>query len=319
MVPRQRKRLDPRDLSRRRAWVYFAVAVFLIVDIALVVLALNSAHPGTPRDTLRPIPTFTAQAPSPSPAQSATTSARAVPSTRVLAAFDGTTAWRATTGACPATPASPELTTDSGATWKKTDATGPTKVTAIQRIFVGGKDLAMMVGLNQADCTPALIKTFVAGRSYAAYPKELAGTWFVNPADRSSVHSPAGVFASPCSVIALAPRDAKTAAVLCDDHTVHMTTDAAATWLIRVDAPGAVALAASDTGYFAAALDQVGCAGVQVTGVNTNATSNPGCYPIDAAADSLAAKVAVSAAGGTLWLWAGDSVARSTDNGATWR
>jgi hypothetical protein len=317
MAPRQLTRLDPRDLSRRRAWVYFAVAVFLIVDIALVVLALNSAHPGTPRGTPGPIPTFTPQAPIPTP--SPTTGALAVPSMRVLAALDTTTAWRAITGACPSTPASPELTTDSGVTWKKTDATGPTKVTAIQRILVGGKALATMVGLKQSDCAPALIKTFVAGRSYAAFPDELASTWFVNPADRSSVHSPAGAFASPCYVIALAPRDAKAAAVLCDDHTVNMTTDAAATWLKSVDAPGAVALAASDAGYVVAALGQVGCAGVQVTGVNASAASHPGCYPIKAAAESLATKVAVSAAGGTLWLWVGDSVVRSADNGATWR
>lgn len=317
MALKRRKRLDPRAPARRRAWIYLAVALFLILDIVLVALALNFAHPGTPRGTVGPIPTFTPQTPTSTP--SATADALAVPSTRVLTALDSTTAWRATTGACPSTPASPELTTDSGATWKKTDATGPTKVTAIQRIIVDGKALATMVGLNQADCTPALIKTFVAGRSYAAYPNDLAGTWFVNPADRSSVHSPAGDFPSPCTTIALAPRDAKAAAILCDDYTVHMTTDAAVTWSPGVQAPGAVALASSDTGYFAAALARAGCQGVEVSEVNASSAGTPGCYPSAANADSLPENVAFSAAADSLWLWAGDSVARSTDNGVTWR
>jgi len=36
------KRHVPRDASRRRVWVYLAIAVFLAVDVALIVWALTS-------------------------------------------------------------------------------------------------------------------------------------------------------------------------------------------------------------------------------------------------------------------------------------
>lgn len=283
MAPGFRRRHDPRDTSRRRAWVYIAVAVFVLFDIALIVLALNGIRPA-PSGTPAPIPTFTPSpggisTPVPTPSATSTASIDAVPSTRIVAALDGTTAWRATTGPCPATPATAQITTDSGVTWRQTDANASGTLSSLQRITVDGKAVASMVALTRSDCSPALIKTFVAGRAYAPFAAELAETWFVNPAIRNAVHSPAGDRTAPCSVVALAVRNPTSAAVLCADHTVHATTDAARSFTLAVAVPGAVTISTSDSGYFAAATGQSGCDGLQIVALTANLQpSSAGCY-----------------------------------------
>lgn len=320
MARRRRPRRPPRDLSRGNLWIYLAVVVFVLLDIALIALAVGSNRADDSGKHPHPIPTFSATNPSASPQPSSSaqpTSTTAVAPTRLLAALNAGTAWRATTGACPATPAAAQLTTDSGATWKTTDVTGPTKVTALQRIIATGKSQATMVGLTESGCSPQLVKTFVAGDNYSTYPKELAATWYASPADPSTVHSPSGELAAPCAVIALAPRDSKSAAVLCADDTVHVTADAAKTWAVSASLPGAMNLATSGDGYLAAVAGAKDCAGVQIVALSAGLVpSVSGCY---ATVTPSAGTVALSEAAGTLWLWAGDALSRSTDGGATWR
>lgn len=319
MMARFRGRSAPKDSSRRGLWIYIAVIVFLVVDAVLIAFALGTGHSGVSGRSPHPIPTFsvTNPSPSPDPSASARSSTTAISPTRLIAALDATTAWRATTGSCPASVASPQLTTDSGATWKTTDVTGRTKVTALQRIIVTGKGTASMVGLSQSGCTPQLVKTFVGGDNYATYPKDLPGTWFVDLAEPTTVHSPSGDFPAPCPVIALAPKDARSAAVLCTDRTTHATVDAAATWASSAPVPGAVNLAASESGYIAAVVGDGDCEGVRILALTTSLQpGQTGCYPLAGApADG---SVALSEAGGTLWLWAADAVARSSDGGTSW-
>lgn len=318
---------QPRDLSRHHLLTYLGIVLFLLADIGLVAVAFASSHSANPVSTAGPIPTFHAISPTarPNPTPSPTPSvaaAPAVPSTRLLAALNSTTAWRATTGACPATAASPELSTDSGATWVKTDATGPTKVTALQRIIVGSPASATMIGLSQAGCAPELVKTYVSGNNFASYPKELASTWYVDPSTRGVVHSPAGDTPAPCSaVVAIAPSDAKSAAILCSDHTVYATADAALTWSPPVSVAGADNLAANVHGFVATATAGAQCAGVQLVSLSGAplAISTTACLPLPAAAVPPADQVAVSEASGTLWVWAGAQLKRSSDGGATWQ
>ena len=304
--------------------MYVAIIAFIVVDVLLIVWALSSrgvvdATAQTPRESV------TAVTPEPSasasPAEPASPAAiTAVPSTRLLAAVDASTAWRATTGGCPATTASPELTTDAGETWLATDATGPTGVTALQRIIASSGDRATMVGLAQADCAPQLVRTFVGGANYSSNPTELPGTWYLDPADRASVHSPAGVLAAPCDdVVALAPRDAELAAVLCADGRVFATADGATTWSGPTTIAGAIALARTVDGYVAAAAGTADCAGLQTLTLTSELAVTPaGCLPLDAPAASLPGTVAISDGAGTLWVWHGDTLNRSTDLGATW-
>ena len=244
-----------------------------------------------------------------------------LPPTRLLGAVDEKTAWRAVTGDCPATPASPELTTDGGATWKKTDATGPAKVTALQRLLVTSESVVEMVVLAKSDCAPQLVKTFVGGDTFKAYPDELDGAWFVDPADRATIHSPSGSAMAPCdAVVSLAVINDKAAAALCADGRLFATEDAAVTWSSPASIPGAVALTATDTGYLAAAVGRAECAGVQLlTLTPTLEATEFGCYKTDAQPASLAGNVAVSTAADTLWLWAVGAFVRSADGGANWQ
>ena len=200
------------------------------------------------------------------------------------------------------------------------DATGATKVTALQRIIVGSPASATMIGFSQVGCAPELVKTFVSGRNFASYPKELASAWYVNPATRGSVHSPSGDRPAPCpTVVAIAPSDTKSAAVLCADHTVYTTVDAAVTWSPPIPILGASNLAVSAQGYLATATADSRCAGVRLVTLAGNplATTTTACLPL--AATPPVDQVAVSHASGTLWVWAGDSLKRSSDGGATWQ
>ncbi|MDY7540921.1 hypothetical protein [Cryobacterium sp. 5B3] len=328
----------PRDTSRRRTGVYVGVVAFVAVDILLIVLALGSNRSAATAETAAPIATFGASsvqptpaettAPTPTPVATATSTSTPaastllpVPPTRLLGAVDAKTAWRAQTGACPTAAATPELTTDSGVTWKKTDATGPTKVTALQRLTVTSESTVEFVGLAKADCAPQFVKTFVTGDNYSSYPDKLAGTWYVDPADRATVQSPGGAKKAPCdAVVTLAVRDTKNAAALCADGRAFSTTDAAATWSASDTLPGTVTLTDTTTGYLAAAVGRSGCAGVQILTLKPSLESAvSGCYPTPSPAQSLPGNVALSGASGTLWLWAGDALGRSSDGGATWK
>lgn len=316
---------QPRDLSRHHLLTYLGIVLFLLADIGLVAYAVASSHSANTVSKAGPIPTFHATAPTAGPTSTPTPpptaaalAALAVPPTRLLSALNATTAWRATTGACPATAAYPELSTDSGATWKTTDATGPTKVTALQRIIVGSPTSATMIGLSQAGCAPELVKTFVAGSNFAPFPKELASTWYADPSTPTSVHSPLGEKSAPCPVVAIAPRDGKSAAILCANHTVYATTDAAVTWSAPLPVAGASNLAATPQGYLAAAEGDSGCTGVSLVSLSVAplTVTATDCLALGGAPSP--AGVALSEASGTLWVWAGSSLKRSSDGGATW-
>ena len=321
MMARVRK---SRDFSKHHLLTYVAIGVFLLADIGLIGLALPSSRSANSASKPGPIPTFEANVPASSAAvkrtpSPAATSPAAVP-TRILSALNASTAWRATTGACPATAASPQLSTDSGTTWKTMDATGATKVTALQRIIVGSAASATMIGFSQVGCAPELVKTFVSGRNFASYPKELASAWYVNPTTRGSVHSPSGDRPAPCStVVAIAPSDTKSAAVLCADHTVYATVDAAVSWSPPIAVVGASNLTLSTQGYLATAAADSRCAGVRLVTIAGNplTTTTTACLPLAVAPP--VDEVAVSQGAGTLWVWAGDSLKRSSDGGATWQ
>ena len=286
-------------------------------------MALNSTNVGTRSEGPQPIPTF--DAPPSALTATATPGPLAavlpLPPVRLLGAVDEQTAWRAATGDCPATPASPELTSDGGTTWKMTDATGPAKVTALQRLLVTDESVLEMVGLSSADCSPQFVKTFIAGDNYSSYPARIGGTWYVDPANRSSVHSPLGDTTAPCdSVVTLAVLDNESALALCSDGNLFVTTDSATTWSESARVPGAVNVAVTGAGYLVAAVGVSECAGVQLLNITTARDArSAGCYPSIMSPAKLSGNVTMSDAAGTLWLWAGESLARSADGGATWK
>ena len=318
----------PRDSSRRHRWVYLAIAVFVLVDIALIAFALNSARPSATAETARPAPTFGTQATSEPTGTPGPTGAPvaapvvAVPPTRFLSAVDATTAWRSTTGECPAATAEPELTTDSGVSWTPTNATDQTEITALQSLIASSGSVVEFVGLSGADCAPEFVQTFVGGDTFKSYPDKLETAWFINPADRAVVHSPAGDAPVPCpAVVAVAPRDRESAAVLCADQTVFTTDDAAETWSEALTVPGVVNLAVTPTGYVGSAVGLSECAGVQLIALLADSLeiTPTGCLLADMPVETMPGNVAISEADGTTWLWVGDTLHTSTNGGLAWQ
>lgn len=315
---------------RRRPLLVVLVSLFMLADIFLVGWALAKARTPATSTVAETIAPYTGASIKPessaSPAPSSSTSASpaavtAVEPLRVLAAFDGTTAWRAITGACPATTAQPQVTTNSGTTWKTTDATTATKITAVQNLVVTSKTALELVGLSAAECGPAFAKTFVSGENYALYPDQLGAKWYLDPAAPAQVHSPTGDVTAPCpAVVSLAANNTTSAVALCANNQVFLTTNSARTWSAAATIAGAVNVALSRTGYLVAAVGNADCAGVQILASAGGAAPNAtGCFPTSSTPESLIGNVGIASAAGTLWLWAGDSVGRSTDAGATWQ
>jgi hypothetical protein len=303
-----------------------ALTAFIIGDIALVALAL--APPTAPSADIvdnthatTPAPPVAAALETPAPVEPVDVVPVAIettPPTRILSALDATTAWRATTGPCPAATAAPERTTDSGASWASFNASIETDSSSILTMTVVDQTETSLVTLDATNCAAQVVDTYVAGEEWANYPERASGRWFINPTNRAVVHTPNGDVAAPCaSVAAFAARSSTAAGLLCSDGTFLRTTDAGATWGAAIALPGAVNLTSAGDGYLMVAQSQANCAGLQMlaTDETTDAPlSIVGCH--EAAFNP--GDVAVSSGGGTLWLWAGDTISRSNDGGTTW-
>lgn len=311
----------------RRGWLYAGVGAFLVVDVMLVVWAIGSVSASNepaaqPREVTMeassPSPSDGAAADDPGSDQAALT---AIPATRLLAAVDSSTAWRATTGACGSALAEPEVSTDAGASWSTTDASSPTGVTALQRLIPSSAEVASFVGLSEDACTPLQVRTFVGGDDYAIDPAGATGSWYLDPSDQSVVISPSGQVDAPCApVVQLAPRSPQSAMVLCSDSTVISTTDSGGSWSVPQSVAGTVAMTSTDTGWMLAAAGSEQCAGVQIIELSEDlALTERGCLPFYQPAQELSGSVAMSSADDTLWLWTDAGVTLSVDGGVTWR
>ena len=314
-------RKNRNSLARRR-WLVGGLAVFLLFDVALVFFALTATQPvssagkavepgvTTVPSDVEPVETET---------ETETEATATVAPTRLLAALDSSTVWRASTGACPAASADLELTTDSGATWKGFNASIDTDASSILTMSVVDDTETSLVTLDIADCAPQLVSTFVAGDQWRAYPERVAAEWYVDPGTPDTVHSPSGDAAAPCEAVAtLVATDDSSAAVLCTDASVFMTTDAGATWSEPASVPGAAALAATGGGYVVAVANAAGCIGVSLVSVSVGGVLDSTARACVAATVSPGETAVAAAEDGTLWLWAGDAFARSTDGGASW-
>ena len=308
-----------------RRWLVGGLAVFLLFDIGLVAFALTATNSVSSAGTVvEPVETTSSsdagpvETAAPAVVAPVETTATVTP-TRVLAALDSSTAWRASTGTCPTASADPELTTDSGATWESFNASIETDASSILSINVVDETETSLVTLDFANCAPQLVSTFVSGDQWRAYPERAAAQWYLDPATPASVHSPNGDVTAPCAVVTtLAASGDSNVAVLCADASVFTTSDAGETWSTPASVPGAAAITATASGYEVAVANPAGCVGVSLVRMSGDGV-------LDATAGAcLAATVgpgdtAVSAAeDGTLWLWAGDAFARSTDDGASW-
>ncbi|RPF26401.1 hypothetical protein [Georgenia muralis] len=234
------------------------------------------------------------------------------PPVRLLAVASPTEAWRATSTGCGA-PAVLEHTLDAGATWQEV----PSEVSPITRLRLLDDGTLVAIG-GGPDCVPTYRSTVTDGASWVTEDQFLPGSWYVTPGDRTTLVTPLGEVAAPCTGAAadLAAVDAERAAVLCADGTVDVSDDAGVTWTPATLSGSAAAVGAEAERFILAgttpACDGVGITFLDPAGAAVGGVS--GC-----AATSLDAQpVAVGSTAGAAWLWVGDEVLTSVDGGVTW-
>lgn len=298
--------------QRAGGWVIAGVVAFVVVDIVLVWFAISSTRSAAAdQDAASEVlPTLaTPVTAAPTPAREPDVAVE--PLTAVLAAADASVAYRAVTGPCPATPAALEVTGDSGVTWTPA---APAEAASIREAFTDGTEVVSIVASQTDGCAPELLRSFARGAEWQV-TEELATRWHL--AD-GQVVAPSGASSVPCAApVQLAQRDPSAAAVLCDDATVAATTDGGTTWTSSGQIDGAASVAPSADGYRVAVTRRDDCAGAQVVPISPalEVGAPGGCLPSDAADG---ATVLATAGDGTVWIWSGDVVARSSDGGTTW-
>ena len=315
----------------RRFGVILLLLVVVVADVLLVMTALarTSETPqlaSTPPATLSPVtadPT-----PSPEPVEEEPVAeedepegaAAAVPARGFISPLTATTAWRTSAEACPGGKVVAQYTEDGGETWETHDVSAATGAAQALRIEAVDADYTFLVTLDEANCGPQFSATYTGGQAWEAYTDErLLGSWFVRPDAPDAVVSPTGRQAAPCSVVALAARSEVEAAVVCTDHRVFRTVDAAASWDGGLDVTGAVNLDDTADGYVVAATGDEDCDGIRVHSIAAAASDEDidsrGCVDVVAKPGG----VAIGAADGAVWLWASGQVTRSLDGGDTWQ
>ena len=116
--------------------------------------------------------------------------------------MQGDPGWRATAGACTAgaaraaTAPTVEHSTDGGLTWPDTT---PRDARQVLNLAVFGDGAGEVIAATGADCAPAVLRTYTAGRAWDSYPDVLAASTYVSPSDRASVVVAGTPTAAPCA------------------------------------------------------------------------------------------------------------------------
>lgn len=328
------------EQPRWRTWLIVGVAVFLVIDVVVIALALAQNRAPIDESTSRPIPTFTDTPATPGVTApgtdgstgvggtgsgvgsgSGSTSAPAAgtvddtrPATRFLAADNATSAWRATQGSCPTGAGVMERTTDGGVTWANVPAAS-TDLRQIFRLTSLGSSSAAVVGSTSSACSVAAFRTFSGGTTWSANAAELAGATYIDPAEPTVVQTPAGPVTPPCPNPRQVVPGTAGLTVLCTDQL--LSRQASGEWS-SASVPGALAATSTSDGLTVVSTGVRGCAGLSIgtlpadlSGARLTAI---GCL----AAETSPAEVAISESMGSLWLWSNAASYVSADGGATW-
>jgi hypothetical protein len=252
-----------------------------------------------------------------SPAAGASTNLESVPVERLLFAVSSKTAWRATVGDCD-TPGMIERSTNGGASWKRIVRSGLAPIVRLGAEPSG--DLLAIGGTGQS-CSVRYLAYSNDGRVTKSTTSPL-NLWFPSPQDRDEINGPDGTKATPCSgdhVIGLASLNVSRALVVCDNGAAMSTRNSGKVWRHAARIPNTLAIAAGSGRYWAAGVRE-DCDGVTLQSLTEENGSLTGgqtrCAP---GLDVASGKVAMDVTDRTIWLWSGNRVAISTDNGETWK
>jgi len=229
----------------------------------------------------------------------------------LLLAVSATEAYRATPGACTGGDTVFEKSTDAGATWQASNTGQYNFHTMLSISGATDTQVSAVVGTG-GNCAIGAYSSFTGGQFWQAYPDNLAAANYIDPADRAKIHTSAGAQDAPCPAALQLASGSNSTAVLCADTV--FTRAGAGTWA-SASVPGVLALTASDAGYTLAVANVAGCPGVSIQSLPVGgAPTQTGCD----AAVTQPSGVTLSQTGANLWLWSADTVAVSTDAGATW-
>lgn len=298
-----------RTRNRRTALIAIGITLFLVLDVALVLWAINANRPD-PSAQPAPIPTFGVYEP-PTPTPTATVPA-VVAAPRLLTVASGDVAWRSIAGACPSPSAVVEATTDRGATWSAITVPGANRVLGLE-----GVDASQLrvVAATDNGCEVTLSESFTAGQFFERYPDRLGDAVYLDSADPKVVHVRGAVSTAPCSVLQLASTDQATGGV-CADELIQLA--AGATSWDRVSVPGLLSAAPREGGgYTLARAGAEGCEGIAIESIaGSIAQSQP--VRVGCVADTAPSEVTLAARGASVWLWSGTTTRVSSDGGANW-
>jgi hypothetical protein len=238
------------------------------------------------------------------------------PTERLLLAISSKTAWRATVGDCN-TAGKIEQSTNGGASWKPIVPTGSAPTVRLGAEPSGG--LFTVGGMRQS-CSARYVAYANDGRVTKSTTSPL-DVWFPTPKDRDEINGPGGEKATPCAghVISLAPLNPSRALVVCDNGAAISTRNSGKTWRQVARLPNTLAIAAESGRYWAAVVHE-DCDGVTVQSLTErNGSLRRGRSHCAPGLDVTAGHVAIDVTAGTIWLWSGNGVVVSIDDGQTWK
>lgn len=281
--------------GRRLILGVVTILVLIVVDVALIALALRAHLPVNDAAGSSAPSLVTSPTPTPAPTEPAPTStippapAESGDRSMLLHAVSRSGAWRAIQGDCE-TPGAIEVTSDAGQSWT------PAQLEIEGPVFALAPDpdgRAGTVVVGDGECQPVALRTFTSGADWEAAPDQAVGSYITEEGTLL-----AGALVDP-------PCDAPAALVstgggvaLCDETALARLDDGSWTSV----AEGVVAIGPSTAGVAVAMTGPAECDGIAV---GTISGGVPSITCSDIAADAL---VAVSVVGSVVWVWSNDEV-----------
>jgi hypothetical protein len=236
------------------------------------------------------------------------------PAERLLFATSESTAWRTTVGDCD-TPGEVERSTNGGRTWTRVTRSG---LAPIVRLGMDAGDKLYIIGGSGQSCSARYVAYADDGTVTA--PARPGDLWFPTPSNRDQINGPRDTQAQPCKshLVGVAALDIYQALVVCDDGVTLSTTDSGKRWREVEKLPRILAVAAGGGRYWVVGTAER-CNGVVLRSLTAkNRNLGPGSARCVPAAGIASGEVALDVSGEAIWVWAGDDVQVSTNNGSTW-
>lgn len=236
----------------------------------------------------------------------------AVP-TRLLS-VDSTTSTllRAQTGKCSETPGQLETSSNDGETWSRARIE---KLPQAQiRQFDTTGNAAIRVALFDRNCEPKFAESTLEGSTWKR-TTDKGRLWYLDSEDSKIVNTPDGRSKLPCTGVALSS-SAHGAIVLCSDSHITVSANDRAAWSDPHLVEHVTAVGTTNDGFVVAIAEDESCSGVRIQLLVDEKLGKPSKC-LDAEVDE--GTVAVAGDAQAIYIWAGDTFARSNDGGLSWQ